>query len=60
MENDHLYWENPLQMAIFYSYVSHYQRVETIEPPALLKLPCQAQEMDAPDVLLEEVMWCHR
>jgi hypothetical protein len=26
MENHHFKWENPLKIAIFNSYVSHYQR----------------------------------
>jgi len=28
MENHNFQWENPLKMAIFNSYVSHYQRVK--------------------------------
>ena len=28
MENHHFQWENPLQMAIFNSYVTNYQRVD--------------------------------
>ena len=31
MENHHFEWENPLSMAIFNSYVGHYQRVNPIK-----------------------------